>query len=117
MVGVLPGPGRADVGWRVSPDRVVVPRGGLVGGVGRGTIAVVVDGLGAGGDGRVAGVVRVEVSAGGRCWMDGRPAVAGERLPGRGRRVRLLCRHCDAAVFGGPAALAELRAQRGDQHS
>lgn len=59
----------------------------------------------------MAGVVRVEAT-GGVCWLDGLPAVAGERLPGRRRRVRLLCRLHDAAVFGGPEAVAAVRAAR-----
>jgi hypothetical protein len=59
----------------------------------------------------VAGVVRVEAVAG-VCWLDGLPAVAGEKLPGRRRRVRLLCRLHDVAVFGGPNAVAAVRAER-----
>lgn len=49
------------------------------------------------------GVQRVSVH-GGRCWLCGLPAVAGERLPGRRRghdhRIRLLCAGHAAAVFG-----------------
>jgi hypothetical protein len=47
-----------------------------------------------------AGVVRVTAS-GGRCWLCGLPAVAGEKLPGRRHKVRLLCRRHDQLVFGG----------------
>lgn len=64
----------------------------------------------------VAGVVRVEAT-GGVCWLDGLPAVAGERLPGRRRRVRLLCELHDAAVFGGPEAVARVRARRAKARS
>ncbi|MFE2755657.1 hypothetical protein ACFXGA_27020 [Actinosynnema sp. NPDC059335] len=84
------------------------------GGVSGGTIAAAVSLGGAGVvevEVVVAGVVRVEAT-GGVCWLDGLPAVAGERLPGRRRRVRLLCELHDAAVFGGPEAVARVRARR-----
>lgn len=46
------------------------------------------------------GVERVKVSAGHACWMCGLPAVCGEKLPSRRRKVRGLCQvHADA-VFG-----------------
>ncbi|OXM59684.1 hypothetical protein CF165_46685 [Amycolatopsis vastitatis] len=50
---------------------------------------------------REVGVQRVPATAG-FCWMCGRRAVSGERLPGRRHRVRLLCRQHDQAVFGPP---------------
>lgn len=48
----------------------------------------------------MAGIERVE-GVTGVCWMDGRPAVSGEKLPGRRHQVRLLCRSCDESTFGG----------------
>ena len=69
----------------------------------------IVEGMeGVGNDRRAeVGVQRVPV-AGGRCWLCGLPAVAGERLPGRrrrqGHRVRLLCARHDTAVFGSDSA-------------
>jgi hypothetical protein len=46
------------------------------------------------------GVERVPLDKAAACWMCGLPAVCGEKLPGRRRKVRALCqRHADA-VFG-----------------
>lgn len=36
----------------------------------------------------------------GTCWICGQPAVCGEKLPGRRRRVRPLCQAHADAVFG-----------------
>lgn len=47
----------------------------------------------------MTGVVRVPAS-GGRCWICGRAAIAGEKLPGRRHKVRLLCKSHDPLVFG-----------------
>lgn len=46
-----------------------------------------------------AGVQRIE-GCGGRCWICGRPAVVGQKLPNRRHKARLLCRTHDEAVFG-----------------
>ncbi|UJW32431.1 hypothetical protein L3Q67_01175 [Saccharothrix sp. AJ9571] len=51
-----------------------------------------------------AGVVRVASVEGGPCWLCGLPAVAGEKLPGRRHKVRLLCRRHDQLVFGAASA-------------
>jgi hypothetical protein len=51
------------------------------------------------------GVQRIPVS-GGFCWLCGFAAVAGEKLPGRRHKIRLLCRRHDELVFGSrPSAL------------
>lgn len=46
-----------------------------------------------------AGVERVP-SPGGACWICGLPAVSGEKLPGRRRKVRGLCQSQADAIFG-----------------
>ncbi|MFB4317636.1 hypothetical protein [Actinomadura sp. 21ATH] len=46
-----------------------------------------------------AGVERV-LSPGGACWICGLPAVCGEKLPGRKRKVRGLCQTHADAIFG-----------------
>jgi hypothetical protein len=46
-----------------------------------------------------SGVERV-TSPAGACWMCGLPAVCGEKLPGRRRKARGLCRAHADAVFG-----------------
>ncbi|WP_157442272.1 MULTISPECIES: hypothetical protein [Actinoalloteichus] len=50
-----------------------------------------------------AGIVRV-AAFGGRCWMCGATAVAGEKLAGRRHKVRLLCKRHDQLVFAGDAS-------------
>jgi hypothetical protein len=51
--------------------------------------------------GKEIGVQRI-AATGGFCWLCGFPAVAGEKLPGRRHRVRLLCRRHDHLIFGTP---------------
>ncbi|VVJ22759.1 Uncharacterised protein [Amycolatopsis camponoti] len=53
---------------------------------------------------REIGVQRIP-AAEGVCWICGRPAVSGERLPGRRPRVRLLCWQHDQAVINPPGDL------------
>lgn len=51
------------------------------------------------GEALMAGIERVD-GVTGVCWMDGRPAVSGEKLPGRRHKIRLLCKSCDESTFG-----------------
>lgn len=46
------------------------------------------------------GVDRVPLDGAAACWMCGLPAVCGEKLPGRRRKVRALCQQHADAVFG-----------------
>lgn len=46
------------------------------------------------------GVERVPAPPGSACWICGLTAVAGEKLPGRRRKVRALCQTHANAVFG-----------------
>jgi hypothetical protein len=46
------------------------------------------------------GVEKVPSSPGAACWICGLPAVAGEKLPGRRRKVRALCQAHTDAIFG-----------------
>jgi hypothetical protein len=63
------------------------------------------------------GVMRVSAAPGGRCWMCGMTAISGERLPGRGHKVRLLCRTHDALVFGGARNVAQPQNRAGERGS
>ena len=59
----------------------------------------------------VVGVVRVPV-VGGWCWLCRQPAVVGERLPGRGRRVRLLYERHEELTYGRAVPSATAKAQQ-----
>ncbi|MGX7826078.1 hypothetical protein ACTG9Q_13395 [Actinokineospora sp. 24-640] len=47
----------------------------------------------------VTAATRVAAGCGGRCWICGLTAVAGEKLPGRRGKTRLLCAHYDRLVL------------------